>query len=76
MAGLDIEIKKVGIVDLFTITRMAYANMTGVDMQFTQLVSHPIGRFMGYLLFPFYFGLTGDGYKAVSGGKIVGCAYL
>lgn len=76
MAALDIEIKRVRIFDLLTITRMAYANMTGVDQQFTQLVRNPIGRFMGYFIFPFYFGLTGDGYKAVAGGKIIGCAYL
>ena len=48
---------------------MAYANMTGVDAQFTQLVSNPVGRYMGYLLFPFYFGVTGDGYKAVFWGE-------
>jgi ribosomal protein S18 acetylase RimI-like enzyme len=76
MIGLSVEIKRVRVTDLLAITRMAYANMTGVDSQFTQLVSNRVGRFMGYLLFPFYFGMTGDGYKAVSGGKIIGCAYL
>lgn len=76
MSALSVEIKRVRITDLFAITRMAYANMTGVDPQFTELVSNPLGRLMGYMIFPFYFGLTGDGYKAVHEGKIVGCAYL
>lgn len=76
MSGLDVKIKRVRVTDLLTITRMAYANMTGVDPQFTELVDNPLGRFLGYFFFPFYFGLTGDGYKAVHNGRIVGCAYL
>jgi ribosomal protein S18 acetylase RimI-like enzyme len=76
MSALSVEIKRVKVTDLLTITRMAYANMTGVDPQFTELVGNPLGRLMGYLLFPFYFGLSGEGYKAVYDGKIVGCAYL
>ncbi len=76
MTGGSIEIKRVRVFDLVAITQMAYANMTGVDAQFTRLVRNPVGRYMGYLLFPFYFGMTGDGYKAVAGRKIVGCAYL
>lgn len=76
MSELQIEIKRVRATDLFTITRMAYANMTGVDPQFTELVDNPIGRMLGYLMFPFYFGLSGKGYKAVVDGEIAGCAYL
>ncbi|MFZ0547205.1 MAG: GNAT family N-acetyltransferase [Candidatus Promineifilaceae bacterium] len=76
MSGLAVEIKRVKVKDLLTITRMAYANMNGVDSQFTELVSNPLGHYGGYFFFPFYFGLTGDGYKAVHEGKIVGCAYL
>ena len=76
MSGLNVEIKRVQVTDLLTITRMAYANMTGVDPQFTELVGNPLGRLMGYFLFPFYFGLSGEGYKAVYEGKIAGCAYL
>jgi ribosomal protein S18 acetylase RimI-like enzyme len=76
MIDLPIEIKRVRIIDLMAITRMAFDNMTGVDSQFTQLVSGRFGRILGYLLFPFYFGMTGKGYKAVFEGQIVGCAYL
>lgn len=76
MSALNVEIKRVKVTDLLTITQMAYANMTGVDPQFTELVGNPLGRLMGYFLFPFYFGLSGEGYKAVCKGKIVGCAYL
>jgi GNAT superfamily N-acetyltransferase len=66
----------VKITDLLTITRMADTNMTGVDPQFTELVNNPFGRFMGFFLFPFYFGLSGKGFKALYNGQIVGCAYL
>jgi ribosomal protein S18 acetylase RimI-like enzyme len=76
MADLRIDIRRVRVTDLFTITRMAYANMTGVDPQFTDLVDNPVGRILGYLFFPLYFGLSGKGYKAVIEGKIAGCAYL
>ena len=76
MSGLAVELKRVKVTDLLTITRMAYANMTGVDPQFTELVNNPLGRFAGYFIFPFYFGMTGKGYKAVYEGEIAGCAYL
>lgn len=76
MPDLPVDIKRVRVTDLLTITRMAYANMTGVDPQFTALVSNPIGQVMGYLTFPLYFGISGRGYKAVHEGKITGCAYL
>lgn len=76
MSALNVKIKRVKATDLLTITRMAYDNMTGVDPQFAELVGNPLGRLLGYLLFPFYFGLSGQGYKAVYGGKIAGCAYL
>jgi ribosomal protein S18 acetylase RimI-like enzyme len=76
MSDLPVKIERVKITDLLTITRMAYANMTGVDPQFTELVSNPFGRVFGYFVFPFYFGTSGMGYKAVIEGKIAGCAYL
>ncbi len=76
MSDLPVEIKRVRVADLPAITRMAYANMTGVDPQFTELVNNPIGRVMGYFLFPLYFSFSGKGYKAVYQGKIAGCAYL
>jgi ribosomal protein S18 acetylase RimI-like enzyme len=76
MSGQTVEIKPVKVTDLLTITRMAYANMTGVDPQFTELISNPLGRLLGYLMFPFYFGTTGRGFKAVIDGRIAGCAYL
>jgi ribosomal protein S18 acetylase RimI-like enzyme len=76
MNGQSLEIQRVKVTDLITITRMAYDNMSGVDPQFTELVHHRLGRLGGYFFFPFYFWLTGEGYKAVLDGQTVGCAYL
>ncbi|MDX1612965.1 MAG: GNAT family N-acetyltransferase [Candidatus Promineifilaceae bacterium] len=76
MPGPNVHIEPVGVGDLLTITRMAYANMTGADERFTELVQNPLGRLLGYLIFPFYFLFAGQGYKAVLAGRIVGAAYL
>lgn len=62
--------------DLPTLTRMAYANMTGVDREFTRSTSGPIAHALGYIALPLYLLTAGSGFKAVVGGEIVGCAYL
>jgi len=57
-------------------TRMAYANMTGVDVEFTRFARNPLLRALGYVLLPLYLLTSGRGYKAVVGHETVGCAYL
>jgi ribosomal protein S18 acetylase RimI-like enzyme len=69
-------IAPITVADLPAITRMVYTNMTGVDEEFTQFISHPFGRLAGYLMMPLYLLLGGQGYKAVYGRHIAGCAYL
>lgn len=62
--------------DLFTLTRMAYANMTGVDREFTRSTSGPVAHALGYVILPLYLLTSGRGYKATAQGEIVGCAFL
>lgn len=76
MDGLQTTIRPVRVTDLWAITRMTYANMTGVDQYFTRLVKNPLYRRIGYLTFPFYFLFSGRGYKALRGRQIAGCAFL
>ena len=57
-------------------TRMAYTNMTGADVEFTRMADNPLFRALGYLVLPLYLLTAGQGYKAVSEGQIVGCAFL
>ncbi len=61
---------------MFTLTRMAFANMTGVDREFTRSTSGPLGHALGAVILPLYLLTSGRGYKAVVGGHIVGCAFL
>lgn len=69
-------IQPVTAADLLVITRMAYANMAGVDEEFSKLLSHRLSRWAGYAVLPLYLFLAGQGYKAVLGGRIIGCAFL
>ena len=55
---------------------MAYANMTGVDREFTRSISGPIAHTLGYIALPIYLFTAGRGFKAMVDGEIVGCAYL
>ena len=57
-------------------TRMAYANMTGVDVEFTRFARNPLLRVLGYLILPLYLLTSGRGYKAVLDEESIGCAYL
>jgi ribosomal protein S18 acetylase RimI-like enzyme len=72
----DLVIQPVRPVDLFAITRMAYANMAGADEDFTRLLSRRFSRWAGYFTLPLYLLFSGQGYKAVSDGSIIGCAFL
>lgn len=57
-------------------TRMAYANMMGVDVEFTRFARNPLLRALGYVVLPLYLLTSGRGFKAVVGDETVGCAYL
>lgn len=62
--------------DVIALTRMTYANMSGVDRQFTRFIRNPLIRPLSYLLIPLYLLTAGKGFKAVSRGQIMGCAFL
>lgn len=76
MERQELAIKPVRPWDLPLMTRMAYANMTGVDVEFTRFARNPLLRTLGYLLLPLYLLTSGRGFKAVVDEAIVGCAYL
>jgi len=76
MTELEGSVRRVGLTDVLTITRMAYQNMEGSDRQFTQLMANPLTRLASYVTLPFYFLLAGSGYKYMHDGRIAGCAYL
>lgn len=76
MDGRDFSIRPVRFRDLPTLTQMAFANMTGVDAEFTRFARHRLWRLLGQVFIPFYLLTSGRGYKAVVNGEIAGCAYL
>lgn len=76
MSDPQYDIRAVRPWDVLTLTRMAYANMTGVDREFTRSTSGPIAHALGYVILPLYLLTSGRGYKAVVGGEIAGCAFL
>lgn len=76
MSDPQFSIERVRPWDLFTLTHMAYANMTGVDREFTRSTSGPVAHALGYVVLPLYLLTSGRGYKATVSGEIVGCAFL
>lgn len=76
MERQELAIRPVRPWDLPLMTRMAYANMTGVDVEFTRFARNSLLRALGYLLLPLYLLTSGRGFKAVVGDETVGCAYL
>lgn len=76
MSNPQYVIRPVRPWDLLALTRMAYANMTGVDREFTRSTSGPLAHALGYVILPLYLLTSGIGYKAVVGGQIAGCAFL
>ncbi|MDX1686738.1 MAG: GNAT family N-acetyltransferase [Candidatus Promineifilaceae bacterium] len=76
MERQELAIKPVRPWDLPLMTRMAYANMTGVDVEFTRFARNPLLRALGYFILPLYLLTSGRGFKAVVGDETVGCAYL
>lgn len=76
MERKDFAISPVRPWDLLQMTRMAYANMTGVDVEFTRFARNPLLRAVGYVALPIYLLTSGRGFKAVVGAETAGCAYL
>lgn len=76
MTGTRIEISRLRPWELGAVTRMSYANMHGVDREFSRLTRTPLQRRIGYLWWPLYFLLAGRGYKATVDGQIGGYAFL
>ncbi|HSM58457.1 MAG TPA: GNAT family N-acetyltransferase [Candidatus Sulfomarinibacteraceae bacterium] len=61
---------------MWALTRITFANMTGVDRELTLLARTRLTRLFGHLLVPIYLLTAGRGFKAVRGERIVGCAFL
>jgi GNAT superfamily N-acetyltransferase len=76
MSELYADVQPTTILDILTITRMTFANMTGADRQFTEITRNPIGRWLTFLSLPLYLLFSGSGYKVVRDGSIAGCAFL
>jgi ribosomal protein S18 acetylase RimI-like enzyme len=76
MTGHQFEIAPIRLRDLLSVTRMTHENMTGVDRQFTRLVSSRSGYLASHLLLPMNLLFAGSGYKAMFGREMIGCAYL
>lgn len=76
MSELSFTVEPARPWNMITLTRMTYTNMTGVDRQFTRFTRSPFLRPFGYLFVPLYLLTAGSGFKAVSEGRILGCAFL
>ena len=76
MSELYSDIQPTTLRDILNLTRMTFANMTGVDRQFTEITRNPMGRWFIYLSLPAYLLFSGRGYKVVRNGCIAGCAFL
>jgi ribosomal protein S18 acetylase RimI-like enzyme len=70
------QVRPIGIADIWVITRMTFANMTGVDRYFTYVTRNPLSRWLYYPKLMLDLSFAGKGYKAVRGKAIVGCAYV
>lgn len=62
--------------DLWRITALVFANMTGVDQQFTTMTRHWFSRLWGWIYLPFYLLTAGRGFKICQGRQVAGFAYL
>jgi GNAT superfamily N-acetyltransferase len=73
---VDIRVETARLWDLLSLTRLTYENMPGHDRQFTEFVSHRLGRWMGWVFMPLYLATSGQGYKATVNGRLAGCGFL
>jgi ribosomal protein S18 acetylase RimI-like enzyme len=70
-----VQIEAIRPWDVLAITRLVYANMIGVDVDFTELTRTPLRRALSYFFVPVYLLTAGHGFKARRAGKIAGCGY-
>lgn len=76
MERVPTQVRPIEITDLWAITRMTFANMTGVDRYFTYITKNPLSRWFYYPKLMLDLSFAGKGYKAIRGKDIVGCAYI
>lgn len=76
MNGQFAEVEPVRIGDLGQITQLVFANMTGVDQQFTVMTRHWFSRLYNQITIPLYLLTSGWGFKVMRGGQIAGFAFL
>lgn len=72
----QINISPAKVQDMLVITRMTFTNMAGADRYFTKITRNPISRWITFISLPLYLGYSGQGYKAIVDGRIVGCAFI
>ena len=72
----SVKVVPIQVTDLGTITRLVFANMTGVDQQFTAMTRHRFARLYNYLSIPFYLLTSGAGFKIERDEQIAAFAYL
>jgi GNAT superfamily N-acetyltransferase len=76
MIHQQIDISPVKVQEMLIITRMTFTNMAGADRYFTKITRNPISRWITYISLPIYLGYSGQGYKALIEGRLVGCAFI
>ena len=70
-----VQIEPIRLRHIPAVTRMVYANMIGVDVDFTRLTGTPWRRAFSYLVVPLYLLTAGKGFLARHQSKIAGCGY-
>lgn len=70
------DVQPIRLTDIGSVTQLVFANMMGVDQQFTALNQNPVTRFFNHLIIPLYLLTAGRGFKVVRAKQIAGFAYL
>lgn len=70
------DVQPIHLTDLWSVTQLVFANMIGVDQQFTALNQSPVTRFFNHLTIPLYLLTAGRGFKVLREGQVAGFAYL
>lgn len=69
-------VQPIRLTDLWSVTQLVFANMMGVDQQFTALNQNLVTRLFNHLTIPLYLLTAGRGFKVVKEGQVAGFAYL
>ncbi len=70
------EVQPIRVADLWTVSQLVFANMTGVDQQFTAMNRNRLMRWYNQVTIPFYLLTAGRGFKVVRGGQMAGFAFV